>query len=277
MEFYEYARELCERRRAGAVADERRRRAAIFFCHLQKTAGTTLIRRIRGDFPPSAPSTRSRPTAIPIARVISVDHLLSVWERRGDEIRVVTGHFPLCVTELLGGELHDADRAASSARPDGLLPATPSPRHPRGRRSHAGAGLRRRVPLPRPDPQPHDQDAFAGSGGDGRRRADPGRASPRERLERAKERLAGVDVVGLQEEFESFCARALASASDGRWTTRSRTSQRRTRELGPGFRDRILEDNAHDLELYEFARRLVAERAGVGARTRPRCIRSGTR
>ena len=27
-----------------------------------------------------------------------------------------------------------------------------------------------------------------------------------ERLERAKERLAGVDVVGLQEEFDSFCA-----------------------------------------------------------------------
>ena len=34
-------------------------------------------------------------------RVLSVEHLLDRWRLRHDEIRVVTGHFPLCTTELL--------------------------------------------------------------------------------------------------------------------------------------------------------------------------------
>ena len=77
-----------------------------FFCHLQKTAGTTLIRRIRSGFPPGAVyPDRPADTRTPdVARVISVERLLDEWERRQAEIRVVTGHFPLCVTELLGAE-----------------------------------------------------------------------------------------------------------------------------------------------------------------------------
>jgi hypothetical protein len=83
-----------------------------------------------------------------------------------------------------------------------------------------------------------------------------------ERLEWAKERLAGVDVVGLQEEFDAFCAEL--SQRFG-WSLDDRLSPRQhpPLELEPGFRDRILEDNADDLELYDFGRRLVAERAGV--------------
>jgi hypothetical protein len=83
-----------------------------------------------------------------------------------------------------------------------------------------------------------------------------------ERLERAKERLSGVDAVGLQEGFDAFCAEL--SERFG-WSLDDRLSpkQHPRFELEPGLRDRILEDNADDLELYDYGRRLVAERAGV--------------
>ena len=69
MEFYEFARELCEQRRlerGGEMSDAPQR---FFFCHLQKTAGTTLIRRIRGEFPPGRCIPSGRPTpATPTSR-----------------------------------------------------------------------------------------------------------------------------------------------------------------------------------------------------------------
>jgi len=37
----------------------------------------------------------------PPTTVLSVEHMLERWRLRRDEIRVVTGHFPLCTTELL--------------------------------------------------------------------------------------------------------------------------------------------------------------------------------
>ena len=86
-----------------------------------------------------------------------------------------------------------------------------------------------------------------------------------ERLERAKERLAGVDVVGLQEEFDALLRRALGAVRlVARRPALAERSIRRSSSR-PEFRDRILEDNADDLELYEFARRLVAERARVAS------------
>jgi hypothetical protein len=234
-----------------------------FFCHLQKTAGTTLIRRMRSDFPrgavyPERPADTRNPD---VARVISVPRLLEEWERRRDEIRVVTGHFPLCVTELLGAEFitmtvlrHPLERTISYMR------------HHR-RRTPADADLTLE--------EVYDDDLrFNGlihnhmtkmlsltpdEMEDGlltRVEFTP------ERLERAKQRLSAVDVVGLQEEFDSFCAEL--SERFG-WSLEDQLApkQHPPHELDPGFRDRILEDNAHDLDLYEFGRTLVSERAGV--------------
>ena len=239
------------------------REQRFFFCHLQKTAGTTLIRRIRSDFPPGAvyperPEDARNPD---VARVISVPRLVEEWERRGDEIRVVTGHFPLCVTEVLGAEFvtmtvlrHPLERTISYMR------------HHR-RRTPADADLTLE--------EVYDDDLrFNGlihnhmtkmlsltpeemeDGVLTRVEFTP------ERLERAKERLSGIDVVGLQEEFDSFCAEL--SERFG-WSLDDQLSpkQHPPEELEPAFRDRILDDNAHDLELYDFGRRLVSERAAL--------------
>ena len=174
-----------------------------FFCHLQKTAGTTLIRRIRGGFPERA--VYPLPTdGDPIARVISVEHLLSIWETRGDEIRVVTGHFPLCTAELLGGGFttltvlrHPLERTASYLR-----------HHRRSTPEDADLtleqiyddGFRFRglihnhmTKMLSLDPEEMSDGALT-------------RVSfTRERLARAKERLASVDVVGIQEDFQTLC------------------------------------------------------------------------
>ena len=179
MEFYEFARELCERRRARGRSRERLA-AAILLLPPAEDGGDDADpedpRRLPAERGVPAPGRTRDPDVA--RRDLGRSAAGRCGRRRGDEIRVVTGHFPLCMTELLGGGLHDADRAAPSARADGLLHAPPSAPDARGRRSHARAGLRRRVPLPRPDPQPHDEDAFADPGGDERWRADAGRASP---------------------------------------------------------------------------------------------------
>jgi hypothetical protein len=234
-----------------------------FFCHLQKTAGTTLIRRIRSDFPPGAvyPERPADPRNPDVARVISVERLLDEWERRGDEIRVVTGHFPLCVAELLGVEFvtmtvlrHPLERTISYMR------------HHR-RRTPADAALtleeiydddlrfnglihNHMTKMLSLDPDEMTDGALT------RVEFTP------ERLDRAKQRLAGIDVVGLQEEFDSFCAEL--SRRFG-WSLDDRLSpkQHPPHELSPDFRARILADNAHDVELYEFGCELVAERARV--------------
>jgi hypothetical protein len=231
-----------------------------FFCHLQKTAGTTLIRRIRGDFPERA--VYPLPTdGDPIARVISVDNLLSVWADRRDEIRVVTGHFPLCTAELLGGDFttltvvrHPLDRTVSYLR------------HHR-RRTPEDADLtleqvyddefrfhglihNHMTKMLSLAPAEMDDGALT------RVRFTP------ERLERAKERVSDVDVVGIQEDFESFC-RELSERFGWSMADSLSPKPHAHGDLSPPFRDRILEDNAYDVELYEFARRLVAERAPV--------------
>ena len=93
-----------------------------FFVHLQKTAGTSFSRQMKDHFgrPAIYPSDDD---GDPIARVIDVDHLVERWRARRDEIVVVTGHYPLCTTELLDADFvtftilrHPVERTLSYLR-----------------------------------------------------------------------------------------------------------------------------------------------------------------
>jgi hypothetical protein len=238
---------------------ERRR---FFFCHLQKTGGTTLIRRIRQNFDEGAVYPYSG-DGDRVARVISVEHLLSVWNARSDEIDVVTGHYPLCTTELLGHEFstltllrHPLSRTVSYLR------------HQR-RERHPDADLSLEAIY-------EDQMRFGGLIHNHMTKMlslsceemDNGALTTvdftAERLERAMRRLAEVDVVGLQEDFEGFCQQ-LSVRFDWRVAEAAPHRPRTPCALRPDFRDRILADNADDVELYTFARSLVAERSALPA------------
>jgi len=76
-----------------------------FFVHMQKTGGVSLYMRMRREFGDHAVyPAKSDGDAVGVAPQLMTDVLLRRWAERRDEIRVVTGHFPLCTTELLDAE-----------------------------------------------------------------------------------------------------------------------------------------------------------------------------
>jgi hypothetical protein len=236
--------------------DQRR----FFFVHLQKTAGTSLILRLQRHYPRAAIYPNKSDGDI-VACVISVEHLLERWAARGEQVRFVSGHFPLCTTELLGGGfttltvLRDpVERTLSYLRhhrqvTPGDAELSLEDVYGDDFRFH---GLVHNHMTKMLSLLPEEMDAGALT----RVEFDD------ERLERAKRRLAGVDAVGLQEDFDSFCDQ-VARRFGWRLGPPLRANPTRTCDVSPQLRARIEEDNAADLELYAFARGLVARRRGV--------------
>lgn len=234
--------------------------ARYFFVHLQKTAGTSLWARLRRCFADPAIYPNHTDRSDPVAAVISVEHLRRRWAARGEEIRLLTGHFPLCVADVLGGGfrtftvlrspyertvsyLEHHRQVTASDRDLTLEQIYDDPD-----RFH-GLVHNHMVKMLSLTPDEMDDGALTRV-----------RFSP-QRLERAKERLATVDVVGLQEHFEDFCddlgRRFGWDLGDPVVSNRTKTPA-----VAPALRERVLADNAADTELYDFARRLVRERAG---------------
>ena len=76
----------------------------VFFVHMQKTAGTALRQGLINHFGKRAVyPTQGMDGTDPTQLVTSTDYLRERLAARGDEIEAITGHFPLCTTELLDG------------------------------------------------------------------------------------------------------------------------------------------------------------------------------
>jgi hypothetical protein len=226
-----------------------------FFIHLQKTAGTTLIHRLPRCFRPNEIYPNASDGAIERA-VISVDYLRSRWRIRGNEIRIVTGHFPLCTTELLGGNFttltvlrEPVERTLSYLRHHREM--TPADRS---------------KPLEAIYDDPFRFHGFIHNHmvkmlslttvemGDGAlTQVDLNPAA----LERARENLERIDLVGLQERFGEFWEELLHRFG---WQLGNLAYSNQTRPVPvpQAFRDRIARDNAMDTDLYEHARTLCA-------------------
>ena len=198
-------------RRTSRVSDDR---AAYFFVHLQKTGGTALFRRLRHHFGVDAVYPTPEDQGVP-ERPSTSTSSPSASRGHRDQIRVVTGHFPLCAAELLGVAVHDLHRPAGAGRAHAVVPAPPA---------GGGAAVRRALSLEElyddpvvraARPQPHGEDAVP----DGRRDDDGALtqvAVDEERLERAVANLTDrVDVIGVQERFDEFCAALEASLRVG--------------------------------------------------------------
>ena len=237
-----------------------------FFVHVQKTAGTSLIRRLRHTYGQTGIYPNKTDGDI-VACVISIEHLLERWRARNHEIRVVTGHFPLCTAELLDGEFttltllrEPVERTLSYLRHHRVL--TPEDRD---------------TPL---EAIYHDSFRFHGLVHNHmvkmfsltREEMDAGMLTrvefTPERLERAKERLAGVDAIGLQEDFDYFGAEV---ADRFGWRLGEPLHANRTEpiDVSESFRARIAEDNAFDVELYEFAQQLCERRRAAARAQAP--------
>jgi hypothetical protein len=81
-----------------------------------------------------------------------------------------------------------------------------------------------------------------------------------ERLEQAKQNLLSLDVVGVQERFEDFCDDLNREfgwhlGREPAWANPSTAI-----DVSDAFRQRIAEDNAADVELYDLALKIVEGR-----------------
>jgi hypothetical protein len=240
-----------------------------FYVHVQKTGGTDLFTRLGGD--PTIPLEHERwfdeaaiyPNAtdgdvFTVAPQLSVEQLVLRWKERQDEIRIVLGHFPLCTVELL-----DADFTTLTVLREPVERTLSFLRH-----------HRRLTPEDKDKPleeiyddpfrfeallHNHMVKMFAltvDEMTDGM--LTQVQFTPAH-LERAKQQLATVEVVGLQEEFEQFC---LELERRFGWPLGGPFFANRTKpvEVSESFRQRIERDNAMDVELYEHARALMRSR-----------------
>ena len=228
------------------------------FVHLQKTGGTALFQRLREHFGERGvyPTPDERGD---VRAVTDLDFLRERLGVHGDEVRVVTGHFPLCTADLLGGGfttftvLRDpVERTLSLLRR----------RQDAEDRFH-GRNLE----------DIYSDDSLHDIIGNHMVKmlsltVDELTSAPlvepvefdRARLERAKSNLRDrIDVFGLQEHFDDFCAEL---SSRFGWDLGAPRFANRTQRspASDALRERIAEDNAIDGELYDFARQLWDER-----------------
>ena len=251
-----------------------------FLVHIRKTAGTALRRRLINHFGEAAVyPTQGVDGTDPVTLMLSVDLLRERLAARGDQIKVITGHFPLCATEMIDGRfttltlLRDpVERVLSSLRNE--QKSNPAGRKMSLEQIYDAAGEfaefthnRMAKALAFTPAEVEHPGAWVMSVLSIREvarafeLADPEAPRPeftRAHLDRAKERLAGIDAFGLQEHFEDFCDQLTARFG---WDLGEpvRVNTTEPVEVSDSFRARIAEDNAFDIELYEFAQRLLRD------------------
>jgi len=234
-----------------------------FFVHMQKTAGTALRLRLMNHFGERAvyPTKQVDGTDI-VKLVLSIDHLRERLAARGDEIRVITGHFPLCTTELVGGGFATLTLLRE--------PVERTLSYLRHHRENEAADHHKSLEQIYDDPFRFH--GFAHNHMTKMLSLTPEEMTDgmltrvefgRDRLERAKEALARLDAFGLQERFEDFCDELSARFGWGLGEPEVVNTSAPV-QVPDRLRARIAEDNASDIELYEFAEQLLATRV-VGA------------
>lgn len=236
--------------------------ARFFVAHMQKTAGTTLRDRLRATFPEDQIYPNGEDGPDPRVAVIAVSHLLERWKERGDRIRLLTGHFPVRTVELL-----DAPFVTITVLRDPVDRTLSFLRHQAARRQR---GATEDTPLEEIYADPFRFEAMIQNHMTRMLSLSPDEFGPgdgvltsvpytRERLEMAKEALTRIDAFGLQSRLDELCQ----DLSDRYGLVvgppvRSNTTE--PGEVPEGLVERIREDNALDVELYDFACRLYEER-----------------
>jgi len=262
--------------------------ARFFFVHVMKTGGTSFVFQMAANFAPAEvypheALDRSSPTDVePYA---SVDDLERLTPQRRAEIRVYTGHLPFAARELMGPDvvtltlLRDpVDRTISVLKhfkrlyaryhdlpldaiyDDGVV-------YP-----HFVQDFQTRVFALEAADHPR---AFAGAADYNSLRAaleaplgshaplTPPVAIDVVRLAKAKENLAAVDVVGVNEAFAAFITELRERF--GWWADGAEYDARANVSAEPwvateALRARIARESACDEALYEHARELIAMR-----------------
>jgi hypothetical protein len=239
-----------------------------FFVHLQKTAGVSLRARLQHQFGEAGVYPDKSDGWGTVEAAASIPHLKQRYRARRDEIGVVTGHFPLFVAGELGDEFttltvlrEPVERTLSYLRYHRAMTPEDADKtleqiYAEPLRFHGMA-------------HNHMVKMFSLTGEENLASMLTKVEFTPERLEYAKERLASVDAIGLQERFEEFCEQ-LERRFGWDLGEAQRINASNPVEVSDEFRARITEDNAMDIELYEFGRRLYAERLADASAARLR-------
>lgn len=229
-----------------------------FFLHLQKTGGSALKMRLRHHFGERAVYPCADDGELPDV-VIRPGQLIDRVAVRGDEIRVITGHFPLATVELLPGEyrtftllrepvertlsfLRHQVRVSNTTTTD-LVELYEDPFRYHMIHNHMTKMLALDA-----------QTTLAG----GAILANV--EMTEEHLEIARKKLAGLDVVGVQEHHNEFVAELERKFG---WDLGPHRTANRTQAepVDPAFRERIAKDNALDVALYDYALELATSKS----------------
>jgi hypothetical protein len=201
---------------------------------------------------------------------LDLDYVLGLPQERRDRIRGYTGHFPYVLSELLDGEFVTITLLRDPvARTLSLLQQFTRRRPfwigPNPDASLAKGTLEEIYSHPRVfEPMIHDHQTkvFAFAATDDPHSCMDVIDVDRSRLARAKENLAKVDIVGLTERYRDF----LDDLRDRMgWQVPPEiranvTPPETARPLSDALRRRITQDNAIDVEFYEYAKDLIAQR-----------------
>jgi len=236
----------------------------LFFVHIQKTAGGTLRQSIRANLGPGElyPDSNQYDQA-PLDAYWAIPRLLSLSPERREQIRAYVGHFPYIVVELL-----DLDLTTMTLLRD---PVERTISYLKMRYSDPDRqGLTLDEIYDNPFDYPcfihnHQTKIFSMAPDDNLDTFMDVIDVDRERLELAKENLRKIDILGLQEHYPDMLT---AVSRRFGWPT---VEVENTHVSGSGFsipdnlRDRIAEENAIDIEFYEFAKALYEERTRAEA------------
>ena len=228
-----------------------------YVAHMQKTAGTTLRDRLRATFPEEQVYPNGSDGNDARVSVISVSHLQERWAVRGSDIRLLTGHFPVRVTEVLDSP--DPWVTMTIFR-DPVERVLSFLRHQAARRQR---GATEDTPIEEIYADPFRFEAMIQNHMTRTMSLGPDEWGPGdgvlasvayddERLAMAKAAVEGLDLFGLQDQLDEFCDELGARYGiDTGEPMRTNTTE--AYDVPQSFRDRIAEDNALDVALYDFA------------------------
>jgi hypothetical protein len=236
-----------------------------FYVHVQKAAGTEVRERLKRQFALS--QLYPDPTdgdLFTVAPQVSVAQLLARWPERKADIRVITGHFPYATTELL-----DAEFVTMSVLREPVERVLSHLRH--HRKLTPEARDRSLEELYDEVLQPeffhnHMVKMFSLTADEVAEAAALDRWAvlkviefTPERLARAKANVEQLDVLGLQDHLEDFCAELTARFG---WDMGAPLHANRTtvEDAPRALRERIAADHALDAELWQHAREVWAAR-----------------
>jgi len=247
-----------------------------FFVHVMKTAGTTFCSELKQEFPdeaiyPCAGIDYQSPTSAEgLESYIKIPRLLALPAERRARVKVYTGHFPYWVCAAVHPELVTMTLLREPVARS-LAALRHFKRDPAYRHLSLDQIYDDRVVF-RFYVENHQTKVFGLGPDDNEDAINCGLTIDDARFSRAKQNLASVDVLGLTEAYGEFVDEIRSRF--GWWpggvdTNRRENASREGWTAAPELRERIAADNAYDMQLYSYARELIARRRHDGGSADP--------